>query len=398
MKLFDLLLMSISNLWKRKLRTVLTVLGVVIGITSIVVMVALGNGLKESMLESYSSYNSMTQITVNSRSGGGYYEAAVSSSSNSSSSSTQTEDKLLNDAAIQELLALEHVESVQPRLQFQAIAKCGQYVSTWLNICLASGHGTVPENDGELKLFYGNNALMDFQIEKTSVYPYYENQEAPDIDLMNDPMFVIFDTDAYWNSRYGGSDDSQTPVKPPKKYMIEACGVMEGELGTWDNSECNSILCDIDALKAQLKRVFKKKAIPGQPTQKNGKPYNELFYSTIYVQVDEMENVTPLTKILNDMGYQAYSNAEWIQSSVDSMNTIQAVLGAIGAVAMLVAAISITNTMMMSIYERTKEIGVMKVLGCDIRNIRQLFLCRLVLLRQFEMTRKYLEQMGEIKY
>lgn len=123
MKLFDLLLMSISNLWKRKLRTVLTVLGVVIGITSIVVMVALGNGLKESMLESYSSYNSMTQITVNSRSGGGYYEAAVSSSSssNSSSSSTQTEDKLLNDAAIQELLALEHVESVQPRLQFQQL-------------------------------------------------------------------------------------------------------------------------------------------------------------------------------------------------------------------------------------------------------------------------------------
>ena len=36
MKIFDLLRMSISNLWKRKLRTVLTVLGVVIGITSIV--------------------------------------------------------------------------------------------------------------------------------------------------------------------------------------------------------------------------------------------------------------------------------------------------------------------------------------------------------------------------
>ena len=51
MKYLDLLRMSISNLWKRKLRTVLTVLGVVIGITSIVVMVALGNGLKQSMLD-----------------------------------------------------------------------------------------------------------------------------------------------------------------------------------------------------------------------------------------------------------------------------------------------------------------------------------------------------------
>ena len=64
MKYFDLLRMSISNLWKRKLRTVLTVLGVVIGITSIVVMVALGNGLKQSMLDNYSNYNSMTQIQI----------------------------------------------------------------------------------------------------------------------------------------------------------------------------------------------------------------------------------------------------------------------------------------------------------------------------------------------
>ena len=53
MKIFDLLLMSISNLWKRKLRTVLTVLGVVIGVTSIVVMMALGIGLRESMMENY---------------------------------------------------------------------------------------------------------------------------------------------------------------------------------------------------------------------------------------------------------------------------------------------------------------------------------------------------------
>ena len=87
-----------------------------------------------------------------------------------------------------------------------------------------------------------------------------------------------------------------------------------------------------------------------------------------------MENVQALTTLLQDQGYNAYSDAEWIQSQTEQMNTIQLVLGAIGAVSLLVAAIGITNTMMMSIYERTKEIGVMKVLGCDIRNIQVLFL------------------------
>ena len=53
---------------------------------------------------------------------------------------------------------------------------------------------------------------------------------------------------------------------------------------------------------------------------------------------------------------------------------IQADLGGIGAVYLLVAAIGIANTMMMSIYERTKEIGVLKVLGCSLKTIRNMFL------------------------
>jgi len=371
MKMFDLLRMSISNLWKRKLRTVLTVLGVVIGITSIVVMVALGNGLKQSMLDSYANYNSMTQIDIYS---GGYY----------SSGGGQEEEKRLDDALVQQLLSMEHVVDVYPRLNISAIARIGQYrgyldiygitQEEFKTMKIPIAQGSLPDSDKELKFFYGNNVLMNFYIDKTDVSPFWEYNEAPNIDLMNDPIFVIFDTDAYWNAQNGSSGEGTTPVKQPKKYIIESCGMMEGELGEWGNNYSQSILCDMDALKAELKRVFKKNPIPGQPTRKNGKPYNELFYSEMIVQVDDMENVTELTNLINDMGYNAGSSAEWIQQQMDSMNTIQAVLGAIGAVAMLVAAISITNTMMMSIYERTKEIGVMKVLGCDIRNIQGLFL------------------------
>lgn len=376
MKFFDLLFMSISNLWKRKLRTVLTVLGVVIGITSIVVMVALGNGLKASMLENYESFTSMTQIQVYSN-GGWYY-------STSSGGNNQDEEKKLDDAFIQQLLSMEHVESVYPRLSTSAIAKAGIYCGD-LDIIgvtqeelrdmkISVGQGTLPDSKEELKFFYGNNVLTNFYVEKTYEYPFWEKNESPKVDLMNDSIFVIFDRDAYWNASNGGTDANGTPVKQPKKYIIEACGIMEGELGQWENNYSQNVICDIDALKAELKRIFRKKVIPGQPTMKNGKPYNEIFYSQLVVQVDAMENVTELANVIRDMGYNANNSAEWIESEMKTMNTIQAVLGAIGAVAMLVAAISITNTMMMSIYERTKEIGVMKVLGCNIHNIQALFL------------------------
>ena len=320
------------------------------------------------MLENITSYSSITQIEVS------------SGRSWNASSSSQTEEMLLNDELINNLKSMEHVTDVYPQLSVSVIAKSGKYMS-YMDICgmtqegLASldlpvAEGTLPKNNGEFKLFYGSSVLTNFYEEKTNNYPYWDKGELPNIDLMKNPMFIIFDTDAYWSSQ---NSDGGSATKPPKKYLVEASGIMAGEPNDWTNNS-SSVFCDIDALKAQLKRVFKRNVIPGQPTRKNGKPYNELFYTKLIVQVDDMENVQALTQMLQDEGYNAYSDAEWIQSETEQMNTIQLVLGAIGAVSLLVAAIGITNTMMMSIYERTKEIGVMKVLGCDIRNIQSLFL------------------------
>lgn len=63
-----------------------------------------------------------------------------------------------------------------------------------------------------------------------------------------------------------------------------------------------------------------------------------------------------------------------LENVKEQMGMIQAVLGGIGAVAFLVAAIGISNTMVMSTYERTREIGIMKVLGCKLSDIMTLFL------------------------
>lgn len=361
MKFLDLLRMSSSNLWKRKVRTVLTVLGVVIGVASIVVMVSLGLGLSRSLMEQYESYGSLTQIEVN------------------QPWDDSEESKRLDQALINEILAMEHVESVYPVLETQALAKYGSYegylqirgmpVEAFQDMNIAVGEGQLPGKDQTLTFFYGCEVLQNFYNPKGNSSEYWD---VPDIDLMNDPIFIIFDMDAYYSA--GTPDENGQTQKPPKKYLIETCGV-EASPGEDEWSQYGwYTLCDIDQLTAEMKKIFKNKVIPWQPTTKTGKPYKEIFYSRLLVNVDSMDNVVALQKTLTDLGYNANSQTEWVESQQKTMGYIQTVLGGIGAVSLFVAAIGITNTMMMSIYERTKEIGVMKVLGCDLRNIRSLFL------------------------
>lgn len=123
-----------------------------------------------------------------------------------------------------------------------------------------------------------------------------------------------------------------------------------------------------------MKKNSEEERFRGQPTTKSGKPYNKFVYSSAKVQADDMENVEAVSDAIRAMGYNVSSNIEYIDSMKKQFAMVQAVLGGIGAVSLFVAAIGIANTMMMSIYERTKEIGVMKVIGCSLGNIRQMFL------------------------
>lgn len=379
MKILDLLRMSLSSLWKRKLRTVLTILGVVIGTASIVVMISLGLGLNKATMEDIERYGGLTTVQV--------YEGRGDSGSSDiiySGVSTSSKDKVqrLDDAAVELLSGLEHVESASPVLSISVVAKYGQYVNEWLDVQgmtpealedlnIEIGEGHLPTDDKELEFFYGSRIATQFYNPKTYEYPYYDKGEIP-VDVMKDKLFIIFDQNAYWNSQYSSGDDGSASA-PPKKYIIPAAGVEYLDENNW-SSNAYSVYCNIDALKAELKRIFRNKAIPGQPTTSSGKPYKDIYYSQIKVNVDDIDYVQEVQEKIQSLGYQANSNIEWVESTQQQYANIQAMLGGIGAVSLLVAAIGITNTMMMSIYERTKEIGVMKVLGCDMRNIQAMFL------------------------
>ena len=372
MKISDLLRMSLESLFKRKVRTILTIMGVVIGTTSIVVMLSLGLGMKSALLSEMESYGSLKSIEVTTA--GRYYD--------DSSSNKDQEELRLDDNLVSTLEGLEHVESVDPFLETSIIIKCGIYEGNFQLRGVSQSFleskredvetGTIPAAGGEIEFLYGCNIVTEFMNTKTNSYDYWDKGEIPDIDLMNGSLYVIFDTDKYYQSRYPSADGQ--PVQAPKKYIVSTAGIFAGTPGETWTEDAYTIYCDIDDLKALLAREFKGRVIPGQPSMKNGKPYKEIFYSRINVNADTMDNVTAIQQVINDMGYRTYANAEWLESDMKMMNIIQAVLGGIGGISLFVAAIGITNTMMMSIYERTKEIGIMKVIGCRIRDIQFLFL------------------------
>ena len=390
MRWSDLLRMSLSSLKRRKLRTFLTVLGVIIGTASIVVMISLGLGLQQSMYEEVAQSGGTTSLTVTGKDSGGV------SYSFSSDSEDQEASKYITDDTIKSLKQLDHVKSADPVLNLSAIVLKGKYEGyidlygmtqealERRNLKLEPG-GTLPDpKSGQLELIFGNQVLMNFS-EKSTGMGYWDTGKYPDIDLMNDQMFLILDTDTYYNSQdssdfgnkdAGGDSSGGTTSSQPrtaKKYVVHGSGVIAGGTDSY-NTDSYSVLCDLTVLKSYLQKEFRGRAIPGQPTTASGKPYKMFVYTEANVQADDMENVDELANEIRALGYNVTTNVELIDSMKSQFAMVQAVLGGIGAVSLLVAAIGIANTMMMSIYERTKEIGVMKVIGCSLKNIRQMFL------------------------
>lgn len=375
MRISDLFRLCTANLWKRKVRTLLTVLGVVIGTSSIVVMISLGVGLEEAQREMISQWMDITTIEVYGNYGGGIRKEGGGGGE---------QQTTLNELAVEAFRSIPNVVAVTPILNMysddpewsEVVMTSGRYTFSGqligmdltmmesLGYTLLDGRWPTPGDDNVI--LFGETAGYNF-VDKNSSSPYPmvpepdENGErpAPKVNPMTGRIFI--------RPGFRTMDDNGNPVTSIpdiKDYRVAVTGVIKGDYQKDYGSSFNSAYIDYRFV-VKLREEYNK--------LNNIKTTNTGF-DNVRIKVNDMKNVAAAEKMVQDMGFNTYSFEQIRQQMEDQMRNIQLVLGALGAVSMLVAALGIANTMVMSIYERTREIGVMKVVGCRLRDIRSMFL------------------------
>lgn len=354
MTFIDLVRLAAGNLWRRRTRTFLTVLGVFIGTACITIMVALSLGNLEQFQANIMENSDLTRIEVY----------------------TGGSDAKLTKETVDKFRAIPGVKNATGVLNMPGRVVTGRYeYNGQISVVdpAAMDFEFVEGNDFSdstaLEFVLGWNAREFFRDPHAPVnyggasvmvmsggqMEEAEQELGPDINWLEAPFTF----------RPGWSYDEEqdaTPDRPAaKEYRAKVCGL----LGPAYDQNSYSIFMS----EAAAARIYSENR---RRLEADGFRMDQ--YENAYINAVDVDAVEDILTAVRDMGFQVYSDTEWINQMQEEQSRQQSQLIAIGLVSLLVSAIGIANTMLASILERRREIGVMKVIGLSVRKINLMFL------------------------
>jgi ABC-type antimicrobial peptide transport system permease subunit len=394
MKLIDLLLFSTNNLRRRKGRTALTIIGVVVGVCAIVVMISLGIAVNRATDEMLRGYGDLTKITV--------YKFGAQQG---------TPD--LDDKMVEQFKALPGVVAATPILQpnfyGEVVAgKNGKYRSYAtplgmdvdslpnMGYKLLAGEYLSDQNYGKNKIPVLVEAQILFNFYDSTKnwnnpnYQKFAQWDETGMNIMNMPrfdeegnllnpedfFFDIMKTPLTYQMQYSWDETTNEPKY--KDYEFVIVGMIQTDINNWPVT--GGVVTSIENVQRIQKEYDKLSGNGGGGGRyatsigQTGGTIEVGGYDNVYLKIVDVEHMGEVEKAIKAIGYQIDSMSQLREQMQGQVAQTQMMLGGLAAVSLFVAALNIMNTMTMAIYERTKEIGVMKVLGCKLPNIRALFL------------------------
>jgi len=299
MKLIDVLRLSFGNLRRNMLRTVLTISGVVVGISTIVFLVSLGFGLQNLAVSKIANLDALTLLTVN---------------------ASQKEGISLDQSAIDKFKNIPKVIAVSPLLSYPA-----QII--------------VPDGSGDTIAYGVNPKYFDLE----DITASYGNKEFSS-DSANEAIVSVGSLKAV------NMTDPATAIGKEVTFRIVKIS---------DNNKKDEFDVKAKIVGITTDDTTKYAYMPiGLISKFDGKVFNSVKVKT--AKRDDMDEVR---KTIESMGYPTTSVKDTVDQINSIFVYVQWILGGFGMVALMVAAIGIFNTLTIALLERTHEIGIMKAIG-----------------------------------